>query len=76
MDILFGNEDELLSLYQLDKFEAAVAAIRRDSSLAVITRGPRGASIITREEIIDVPAEDVPHVLDTTGAGSVTSSSS
>ena len=69
VDILFGNEDELLSLYQLDTFEAAVAAIRRDSSLAVITRGPRGASIITREEIIDVPAEDVPHVLDTTGAG-------
>ena len=31
VDILFGNEDELLSLYQLDKFEAAVAAIRRDS---------------------------------------------
>jgi sugar/nucleoside kinase (ribokinase family) len=69
VDILFGNEDELLSLYQLDTFEAAVAAVRRDSSLAVITRGPRGASIITREEIIDVPAEDVPHVLDTTGAG-------
>ena len=26
VDILFGNEDELLSLYQLDTFEAAVAA--------------------------------------------------
>ena len=69
VDILFGNEDELLSLYELDTFEAAVAAVRRDSSLAVITRGPRGASIITRQEIIDVDADDVPHVLDTTGAG-------
>ena len=69
VDILFGNEPELCSLYGLDTFEAAVAAVRRDSSLAVITRGPRGASIITHDEIIDVEAEDVPHVIDTTGAG-------
>ena len=69
VDILFGNELELCSLYELDTFEAAVAAVRRDSSLAVITRGPRGASIITRDSVIDVGAEDVPHVIDTTGAG-------
>lgn len=69
VDILFGNEKELLSLYETDTFEAAIAAIRRDSSLAVITRGPSGATIITREDIIDVPAENVPHVVDTTGAG-------
>lgn len=69
VDILFGNEQELLSLYDLDNFEAAIAAIRRDSALAVITRGPRGATIISRRDIIDVPAERVPHVVDTTGAG-------
>lgn len=69
VDILFGNEHELLSLYELDNFEAAIAAIRRDSSLAVITRGPWGATIISREEIIDVAAEHVSQVVDTTGAG-------
>ena len=69
VDILFGNEKELLSLYETDTFEAAIAAIRRDSSLAVITRGSSGATIITREDIVDVPAENVPHVVDTTGAG-------
>ena len=69
VDILFGNEEELLSLYQLQSFQDAVDAVRRDSSLAVITRGPRGASIITRDEVLDVPAENVPHVIDTTGAG-------
>jgi len=69
VDILFGNEHELLSLYELDNFEAAIAAIRRDSSLAVITRGPLGATVISRSDIIDVPAEHVPHVVDTTGAG-------
>lgn len=69
VDILFGNEYELMSLYELDNFEAAIAAVRRDSSLAVITRGPRGATIISRQEIIDVTAMHVPHVVDTTGAG-------
>ena len=69
VDILFGNEEELLSLYQLQSFQDAVDAVRRDSSLAVITRGPRGASIVTRDEVLDVPALDVPHVIDTTGAG-------
>jgi sugar/nucleoside kinase (ribokinase family) len=69
VDILFGNEEELCSLYELDTFEAAVAAVRRDSSLAVITRGPAGASVITRDSIVDVAAERVDQVLDTTGAG-------
>lgn len=69
VDILFGNERELLSLYEIDNFEAAIAAIRQDSSLAVITRGPQGATIITRDELIDIPAEHVAHVIDTTGAG-------
>lgn len=69
VDILFGNEHELMSLYELDTFEAAIAAVRRDSSLAVITRGESGAIIITRDEIVDVAAEPVRHVIDTTGAG-------
>jgi sugar/nucleoside kinase (ribokinase family) len=69
VDILFGNEHELMSLYELDTFEAAIAAIRRDSSLAIITRGEMGATVITREAIIDVPVEPVAHVVDTTGAG-------
>lgn len=69
VDILFGNEQELMSLYELDTFEAAIAAIRRDSSLAIITRGEMGATVITREAIIDVPIEPVAHVVDTTGAG-------
>lgn len=69
VDILFGNEHELMSLYELDTFEAAIAAIRRDSALAIITRGELGATIITREEIIDIAAEPVSHVIDTTGAG-------
>ncbi len=69
VDILFGNEHELLSLYQLDTFEAAVAAVRQDSRLAVITRGVMGSVAVTHDAIVEVPAEPVAHVLDTTGAG-------
>jgi sugar/nucleoside kinase (ribokinase family) len=69
VDLLFGNEDELCSLYELDTFEAAVAAVRRDCSLAAITRGAAGSVVITRDEIIEVAAVPVEQVLDTTGAG-------
>lgn len=69
VDILFGNEDELCSLYEIDTFDAAVAAVRADSELAVITRGASGSVIITRDSIIEIPAEPVDAVLDTTGAG-------
>ncbi|HEY4332343.1 MAG TPA: adenosine kinase [Ilumatobacteraceae bacterium] len=69
VDILFGNEDELMSLYEVDNFDAAVAAVRADSVLAAITRGSRGSVIVTADDVLEVVAEDVDQVLDTTGAG-------
>ncbi len=69
VDILFGNEDELVSLYEVDSFEAAVAAVRADCALAAITRGADGCVIVTADEILTVAAEPVERVLDTTGAG-------
>jgi sugar/nucleoside kinase (ribokinase family) len=69
VDILFGNEDELLSLYQVESFDQAVAAVRADCRLAAITRGPSGSVIITTDQVITVAAQPVSKVLDTTGAG-------
>lgn len=69
VDLLFGNEHELCSLYELDTFEAAVAAVRRDCRLAAITRGPAGSVVVTPDEVIEVEAVHVDRVLDTTGAG-------
>ena len=69
VDILFGNEHELLALYEHDTFEAAVAAVRQDARLAVITRGVMGSIAITHDAIVEVAPEHVDHVLDTTGAG-------
>jgi sugar/nucleoside kinase (ribokinase family) len=69
VDLLFGNEDELLSLYEVTSFDAAVEAVRADCQLAAITRGADGSVIITHDEVITVAAEPCPQVVDTTGAG-------
>ena len=69
VDLLFGNEEELLSLYELDDFDASVAVLRDQCEISVVTRGPAGCVIVTPDEIIEVPAVPVERVLDTTGAG-------
>jgi len=69
VDLLFGNEDELLSLYQLSDFDGAVAALRAECHTGVITRGAAGCVIVTADELIEVPAVPVEKVVDTTGAG-------
>jgi sugar/nucleoside kinase (ribokinase family) len=69
VDLLFGNEAELLALYQTDSFDIAVEALRRHCPLAAITVGAKGSIIVTEHELIDVPAVPVRKVIDTTGAG-------
>ena len=69
VDILFGNEEELVSLYEVETFEDAVAKVRHDCDLAAITRGAAGSIIVTSDEVLPIPAEPVERVLDTTGAG-------
>jgi len=69
VDLLFGNEDELLSLYEVESFDDAIAALRADCSIAAITRGADGCVIVTAEELITVAAVPVAKVVDTTGAG-------
>jgi sugar/nucleoside kinase (ribokinase family) len=69
VDLLFGNHDELLALYELDSFEAAVAALRDECEFAAITVGADGCVIVTPDELVRVPAVPVEKVIDTTGAG-------
>ena len=69
VDILFGNEDELTALYEVDDLDAAVGAVRRDCALALVTTGAAGCLVVTADHVVPVPAVPVEHVLDTTGAG-------
>jgi sugar/nucleoside kinase (ribokinase family) len=69
VDILFGNADELCSLYELASLDDAISAVRAQCEVAAITHGKDGSFVVTAEGVIQVPADDVARVLDTTGAG-------
>jgi sugar/nucleoside kinase (ribokinase family) len=69
VDILFANQNELLALYQTKDLDAAVAEARKHCKIAVTTRSEKGAIIAAGKETIEVPAEPVSKVIDTTGAG-------
>jgi sugar/nucleoside kinase (ribokinase family) len=69
LDILFANSAELRSLYQTADEDAAVAALREEGVLGVVTRSERGALVVSRGETRAVNAFPVERVVDTTGAG-------
>jgi len=69
VDILFGNEDELVSLYEVATLDDAIDAVRRDCALTLVTVGADGVIVVTPDGVLHEPAQPVPRVLDTTGAG-------
>lgn len=69
VDLLFANEEELLSLYETRDFDAAVDQLRADTGVAAVTRSEKGSVVIGDGDPITVPAEPVETVVDTTGAG-------
>lgn len=50
-------------------FEQLVEALRSVAKSAVMTLGPKGAAVITQDEVRLVPSPPSPDVVDTTGAG-------
>jgi len=70
VDIVFANEIEICSLYQVGSFEEALALVRGHCEIAALTRSELGSVIVAGDdEPILVDAEPVPEVVDTTGAG-------
>ena len=69
VDLIFANEAELHSLYQTADFNAAVAGLRADIDVAVITRSEQGCLVVGPDGAEAVPAFPVERVVDTTGAG-------
>jgi sugar/nucleoside kinase (ribokinase family) len=68
IDILFANEAEVCSLYEVNSFEEAAAKAALDVKLAVLTRSEAGSLILQGGQITKIPAVPV-KVVDTTGAG-------
>lgn len=69
VDILFANESEIMSLYEVDNFDDAAEKIRGTVEIAALTRSEKGSVVVTKDDTISVPAAKVETVVDTTGAG-------
>ncbi|TNE67961.1 MAG: adenosine kinase [Alphaproteobacteria bacterium] len=68
VDILFANEDEIKSLYQVETFEEAAREFSPYVKLAALTRSEKGSVVLAKDVCIEVPALPA-KVIDTTGAG-------
>jgi sugar/nucleoside kinase (ribokinase family) len=69
VDILFANEAEITSLYQVNTFEEAAKQAAAETRLAVLTRSEAGSVIVSEGRQIAIAAAPVAKVIDTTGAG-------
>lgn len=68
VDVLFGNQGEIETLFECG-WDDAIARLRRLTDLAAITRGPGGSVVVAKNELVEIAAEPVPRIVDTTGAG-------
>lgn len=69
VDVLFANEAEILSLYQVEDFDQAAEQVRHHGAIAALTRSEHGSVIVTEADTVTVPAHPVEALVDTTGAG-------
>lgn len=69
VDIVFANESEICSLYQVENFDEALQRLRGKNTLAALTRSEKGSVVVCGAEVHVIDPEKVAKPLDTTGAG-------
>ena len=69
LDIIFANEQEMISLINAKNFDEVINFCKKQKKLFVITRGSKGAISIKNNEIIECPAKKKLNIIDLTGAG-------
>ena len=69
VDILFGNEAEITSLFEVDDFDSGLQQARGHCDVIALTRSEKGSVVLSGEEVHVVDAISVGPVVDTTGAG-------
>ena len=67
--MLFANEVEITSLFETPDFDECVRRAGGLTRIAAVTRSEKGSVIIAAAEPLEVKAEPVGKVVDTTGAG-------
>ena len=69
LDITFANEQEIMSLIDVKKFDDVINFAKEINKLIVITRGDKGAVVINKNEIVECSAKSNLEIKDLTGAG-------
>tara|TARA_B100001057_G_scaffold497477_1_gene601671 strand:+ start:582 stop:1508 length:927 start_codon:yes stop_codon:yes gene_type:complete len=69
LDIIFANEQEILSLIGSKTFEEAISFSKEIKKNVIITRGEKGAVSITEDQVVEVNAQPNLKIKDLTGAG-------
>ena len=69
VDLIFANESEIKSLFETSELEIAIKKCQETKKIFAVTLGDKGAKIIYRKKIVDIRAEIIDKLVDTTGAG-------
>ena len=69
IDIIFANEQEIISLIDAKSFEEVISFSKQIKKNIIITRGDKGAISINNEELIECNAQKNLDIKDLTGAG-------
>ena len=67
--MVFADDDEVMALYEVDKFEDVLSAIDGSDKLFVMTRSEKGSVIVEGDTKIVQEARAIEQLIDTTGAG-------
>jgi sugar/nucleoside kinase (ribokinase family) len=69
IDIIFSNEQEILSLIDSQNFNDAITFAKNIKKNLIITRGNKGAISINKDEVFECSAKENLNIKDLTGAG-------
>ena len=69
LDITFANEQEIMSLIDVKKFDDVINFSKEINKLIIITRGDKGAVAVNKNEVVECPAKNNLKIKDLTGAG-------
>ena len=69
LDIVFANEQEVLSLIDTKSFDEVISFGKQLGKLLVITRGAKGSIAIQKNEVVECDSQKDLKITDLTGAG-------
>lgn len=69
IDLLFANEEEIISLYEAKTFDEALEKVKNECEVSCLTRGALGSVVVGDGQVYVIDAEPASRVVDTTGAG-------